>query len=448
MSASKTTNDFDSVFEEKSSRLVWIVPSVLLHVVVVAIWVFSPENEPRSREERKLVIKSDQAQQLKQHVEDANLLELRTELSELQQIKAAMVGIRKQKLDELLAFEEELHAQLPDDIRQAVQAITKAQTGVVAKLKKAQAAVEQYEKDIATIQPMAVVEKLASLQEQAGQVKAKRRAMYDALEEGHLELERVGQLVVRAQTVLEWVQDETVLADWREFEAKQKQAIELYAGKANEVRQGFKTYNEAVDEMAGQAKSHAEFLVSRKEREVKDTQNYDKKKRECETRIAEWTEKIIDLKALIAKYAADEPRLKTEYEQLKQQVARMPTRTKEERSAKNTKNAELKRCKSSWERVRRGRERKQGDLKRTERNKTSREALLARLKPYQMSRGDQSRIDKINDALATLRQPITGKSKLIAEAVAAQNEARTAASAAWTTLAEMIARQSQQTQAE
>ena len=47
-------NDLDSLFEEeKSNKLVWILPSVILHVVVIAIW-FVIQGRPQQAE-RKLV---------------------------------------------------------------------------------------------------------------------------------------------------------------------------------------------------------------------------------------------------------------------------------------------------------------------------------------------------------------------------------------------------------
>lgn len=112
MSASSDPSPFA---EPKTNRLVWIVPSVLLHLVILAVWLSLPEEPPRRPGERKLTINRSQAEQLQQHVEDANLVMLHSKVSELQAIKQAMAGIRENQMERLRAFEEEMVVAAPKD---------------------------------------------------------------------------------------------------------------------------------------------------------------------------------------------------------------------------------------------------------------------------------------------------------------------------------------------
>ncbi|HKK17401.1 MAG TPA: hypothetical protein VJ952_01860 [Opitutales bacterium] len=100
----------------KRKSWVWIVPSVLLHIVVIAVWLLLPEPEPRQPGERKLTIKEEQAEELQEHVEKANLKKLREKVSELQSIKATMVRIRAQEMEAVSEFEQDRVEEAPQDI--------------------------------------------------------------------------------------------------------------------------------------------------------------------------------------------------------------------------------------------------------------------------------------------------------------------------------------------
>jgi len=101
---------------KKSNHWIWIVPSVLLHVIVLAIWLLLPEPDPRKPGERELKIKPEQAKQLQKHVEEANLEVLRAQVAELQKIKQAMAGIRAQEMEQVSAFEQTMVKEAPRDI--------------------------------------------------------------------------------------------------------------------------------------------------------------------------------------------------------------------------------------------------------------------------------------------------------------------------------------------
>lgn len=128
---SEPEDDFSPFDEEKNNRLVWIVPSVLLHVIILIIWMTLPEEHPRKPSQRKLIINSAQAEQLQQHVEDVNLTRLHAKVSELQAIKQAMAKIRDNKMDHLRSFEEEMVATAPTDATGLFQQFMNAQMLII-----------------------------------------------------------------------------------------------------------------------------------------------------------------------------------------------------------------------------------------------------------------------------------------------------------------------------
>ena len=102
--------------EPKSRRWVWIVPSVLFHLLILVIWLLLPEPEPRKPGERELTIKEEQAEELQEHLEASNLEELREKVSELQSIKAAMARIREKEMAGVVEFEQDMVQEAPQDI--------------------------------------------------------------------------------------------------------------------------------------------------------------------------------------------------------------------------------------------------------------------------------------------------------------------------------------------
>lgn len=116
--------------ERKSNPWVWIVPSVILHVVILIVWLSMPEPPPRLPGERKLTLQEEQAEQLQQHVEDANLRELRAEVAQMQAIKERMAQIRAEKMQELRSFEEAMLQEAPKDIAGLISELLGVQESV------------------------------------------------------------------------------------------------------------------------------------------------------------------------------------------------------------------------------------------------------------------------------------------------------------------------------
>jgi hypothetical protein len=125
--------EIESPFEEKKSKLlVWIVPSVALHLIILLVWLLLPEGAPRAPVERKMTINSSQALRLQQHVEDANLLQLQAQVSELQAIKSAMAEIRDRKMAQLRTFEEQMVVAAPQDATELFTRLLDTQASLMA----------------------------------------------------------------------------------------------------------------------------------------------------------------------------------------------------------------------------------------------------------------------------------------------------------------------------
>jgi hypothetical protein len=108
---------YPSPLNEPKTRLwVWVVPSLLLHAVLLGIWLLLPEEEARQPGGRKLTIHEEQAEELQERVEETNLRELREKVARLQSIKAAMVGIRDGKMTGVAGFEQTMVREAPQDV--------------------------------------------------------------------------------------------------------------------------------------------------------------------------------------------------------------------------------------------------------------------------------------------------------------------------------------------
>jgi hypothetical protein len=128
-----TAPEIDSPFDEKKSNpLIWIIPSVALHIIVLVFWLTMPEEAPREQAERKMTINSSQALRLQQHVEDANILLLQSQVSELQAIKSAMAQIREDKMAQLRSFEEQMIVTAPTDATELFTRLLQTQVTLIA----------------------------------------------------------------------------------------------------------------------------------------------------------------------------------------------------------------------------------------------------------------------------------------------------------------------------
>jgi hypothetical protein len=205
-----TDSDPSPFTERKSNPWLWIVPSVILHVVILVVWLSMPEPPPRMPGERKLTIQEEQAEQLQQHVEDANLRELRAEVAQMQAIKERMARIRAEKMQELRTFEETMLQEAPNDIAGLISELLEVQESVrelivstMASLEKIREASEPVE-SLLDKDPVAGIRALKDLVPVRNEIAGVR----DVLEEN---LNTAKAIAGSIRTKTEWISDTDLL---------------------------------------------------------------------------------------------------------------------------------------------------------------------------------------------------------------------------------------------
>lgn len=134
-----------SPFAETKSKLwIWVALSILLHFVIVSIWLFLPEPEPRQPGERKLTIKEEQAEELQDRVEETNLKELRQKIVELQSIKATMARIREEEIARVAEFEQTMVVEAPQDIAALLMELSDIYVQIHEDYQKIESSLELY----------------------------------------------------------------------------------------------------------------------------------------------------------------------------------------------------------------------------------------------------------------------------------------------------------------
>lgn len=149
--------------KQKSKPWGWIVPSVLLHIAILCIWLTLPGPEPREPGARQLTIKAEQAEKLQQHVADANLKALRAKISELQSIKAAMARIRDEKMARVIEFEQNMQEEAPQDVAVLLDELANVYQSVYTTYEAIQSAVNLYTKQLPPIREAADADTVAGI---------------------------------------------------------------------------------------------------------------------------------------------------------------------------------------------------------------------------------------------------------------------------------------------
>ncbi|HBR95692.1 MAG TPA: hypothetical protein DEA90_16165 [Opitutae bacterium] len=225
--------EIDSPFhEKKSSRLVWIVPSVVLHVFILIIWLLLPEAPPRKPTDRALMINSAQAEQLQRHVEDANLVALKAQVSQLQAIKGAMAQIRESRMTQLRSFEEQMLVEAPKGAPELFVQLLDAQTSIIPAYQEMLDIVRVSIEKGAEAQVLLEAKRIEAVRPQLVQVKAHwddARMRMDAVERATAQ---ISALVNTADVRLEWVLDPVIEKHFSQL----KESIEGAHQANSEVR--------------------------------------------------------------------------------------------------------------------------------------------------------------------------------------------------------------------
>ncbi len=228
----------ESLFEEKPNRLmIWILPSALLHAVVVACWLMMPDDVRPPGEDRKLVIKSEQAEQLKAFVEDANLVELRQEVVRLQSIKAAMADIRARQMADLVKFEDEMRVGLKGDLGEVVRRVIAALDAVAARQQAAQREMTAMVDAYAAMRPCLEHRDGPALAPLCAEVVPRREALVKLLEQAMADLLRAQSVLAAADASFSWIKDDAVIEAWRAFQEQQDKVLDPLARSFNQQSQ-------------------------------------------------------------------------------------------------------------------------------------------------------------------------------------------------------------------
>lgn len=276
----------ESLFDEKpTSRLVWIIPSVLLHVLVIVAWLSMPEEEPRVLKDRELVIKSDQAEQLKEFVEDANLQELRMEVSRLQEIKAAMKDIRAEQMTSLKDFEKEMRGSVKGDAREALGQIIGLQETTVNEQKTAIQEMDKLEQLFRTVKPMIDKQDFAQLAPFAKQILDTRQSVKNHQNQAVNKLRELQAQMDNADSTLSWLKDPEIVKKWGEFNTLQERSMELQSESSD--KQGQIKYNQErfLQRIAEKGKDYPNTVKNLADQEKKAQEDYDRSRQQFSSEL-------------------------------------------------------------------------------------------------------------------------------------------------------------------
>lgn len=271
----------ESLFDEKpASRMVWILPSVLLHVVVLAIWISLPEEEPRIQEDRELVIKSEQAEQLKEFVEDANLQELRLEVSRLQEIKDAMNQIRSEQLTVLKDFEKEMQGTMKGDANAVVKQLQETQNNIIREQKIVIQEMDKLEQLFKTVDPLIQKKDFAGLAPYANQIKDTRQSLKQHQDEALKHMRLLQAQLDNADSILSWLKQPEIVKKWNDFIDIQDRVMELQSASTDQQGQIKYSQERFLQMLAEKGKDYQQNIVKLADADKKAKDDYERMKKE------------------------------------------------------------------------------------------------------------------------------------------------------------------------
>lgn len=269
----------------------WIVPSVLLHLAVLIMWLLLPEPERRQPGERKLTIKEDQAEALQKHVEDAHLKALQSKISELQSIKAAMARIRDERMVNVIDFEQSMVNEAPQDIAELLGELAGVYQSVYDTYLDISAAVDFYAEQMPSVREAADTDTIAGIRALPRLESFYNRfdGVSDRFEVAFYE---TGSIVRAIDVKLEWI-DESQLA-------------ERVEALATPIETTFSTHRDAFGSIPYSWKREASFreLTDNMEDRIAEVEAFRKSESEGKAEIArkraELSEKIAEAEAGLA----------------------------------------------------------------------------------------------------------------------------------------------------
>jgi hypothetical protein len=220
-----TPDELDDIFDQKpGNRMVWIVPSILLHLAVLALWLLMPEKE-RVIEERKVVINKQQAEQLQRFVKDANLQELQVEVGLLQDIKQQMDQIRQQEIVTLKSFTKEMQTDLPEDIVFAVEGIKDIQQRILTAQKAALKSINLIQADFDEMSAALQASNYTNMSLVASRILDERKKQRAVQAPILKDLQLLQANIDSTDSTLSWVKHVEIQKDWGDFVDSQEAVL-------------------------------------------------------------------------------------------------------------------------------------------------------------------------------------------------------------------------------
>jgi len=399
----KESADFDdeeALFDEKpGSRLVWIVPSVILHLLVFMIWFLMPEKEHKEVKSRDMLIKSEQAEQLKQFVEDSNLLELRAEVRRLQDIKQAMASIRAEDMDVLKEFESTMRSSLDSEALQVLAGLQECHQAFAA----GQTVVMQGVTEIAAIfdamQPLVEKKDIAAMVPYVERIIQARRMLYAHLENMN---EFFLQLPARqdgADSVFSWMKDAGTLQLWEKFVDLQERMFTLQ-GKCYEEQSDFPyTQDSSLSRIAKEGPEFGSKLQKSIDDEKSAWLDYENNRKKYTGEIETTAAAGKELERAISELTAKLQKIKDEKDRLNKERAAIGTKSVEEKKQREELQKRIKEQEQLYSIAggeKRSVERKLSDVKK---KRSGAEAAFKRLKePSSRWEKDRERVKERMDS--------------------------------------------------
>jgi len=399
----KESADFDdeeALFDEKpGSRLVWIVPSVILNLLVFMIWFLMPEKEHKEVKSRDMLIKSEQAEQLKQFVEDSNLLELRAEVRRLQDIKQAMASIRAEDMDVLKEFESTMRSSLDSEALQVLAGLQECHQAFAA----GQTVVMQGVTEIAAIfdamQPLVEKKDIAAMVPYVERIIQARRMLYAHLENMN---EFFLQLPARqdgADSVFSWMKDAGTLQLWEKFVDLQERMFTLQ-GKCYEEQSDFPyTQDSSLSRIAKEGPEFGSKLQKSIDDEKSAWLDYENNRKKYTGEIETTAAAGKELERAISELTAKLQKIKDEKDRLNKERAAIGTKSVEEKKQREELQKRIKEQEQLYSIAggeKRSVERKLSDVKK---KRSGAEAAFKRLKePSSRWEKDRERVKERMDS--------------------------------------------------
>ncbi len=250
--ASTPRNDADRNYDApQSPRSIWLIISVILHVLLLA-WIASiPARDyiERKLREREIVLSEEEAQRLQESIEQANVKELQQKVDDLQMIQQDVTQRRDQRFEQLDQFQQQMQKDLAERLQEAMDKVLESQEKIADLETQSMKEVEKVEKAVQQVARNADRKTVEKMVEQSKpipeQVDKAREPQQDAIKEN----EKTTALMENADRLMDFVEDESLQEEWEEARQMQTEARQVLqtarnnlSDRANQVERATNDY--------------------------------------------------------------------------------------------------------------------------------------------------------------------------------------------------------------